>query len=180
MRVLSGIYFIAMLIISFSCTQEKPDKQHTYFDIEGYFKKEAERLQKKNPTVEKKISKNKDTEQKTLRIENWNNELELFSSSDINKPAWKNSYSLQQNKQIITYTANSPELRTQKISIQKNTNNAIKRISILNQVKNSLYNSVEELNYYPDSLYQIKKQQKVQLLGANNYTVTGRLIKKVR
>ena len=36
-----------------------------------------------------------------------------------------------------------------------------------------LYETSEELTYFPDSLYSINKNQHVLLLGSNNYIVTG-------
>jgi hypothetical protein len=175
MRFLQGTYFIIILLILNSCQQEKVVKQYNYFDLEGYFKKEALRLQKKNPLIEKRVSKNNDSEQRKLEIKNWNEELELFLSSDINKPAWKNSYGLQQSNQTINYIANDPDLRTQKISILKSEKNTIKSIAIFNKVNNSLYSSTEQLTYFPDSLYKIIKEQKVRILGVNHYTITGKI-----
>src|SRR5690606_26029799 len=94
---------ISFILPSFfsSCTvkQEKEAGQDVYFDLEGYFNSEAARLQNQNPEVEKTVAKNQSEEQKQLKIKNWDTELELFKASDINKPAWKDSYIKRENPQ---------------------------------------------------------------------------------
>ena len=170
------IFLVTILLSSLSCTNNRQvDKQYSYFDLEGFFNKEASKLQKSNPKVSKTVRKNTEIEKRILNIADWSEELSLFTSSDINKPAWRNSYQEHEKEGEITYFSTDPKLRTEKILIQRDKNGKIKHISIVNKVSNSLYSSRETLNYFPDSLYQIFKEQKVRLLGQNNYSITGKL-----
>lgn len=171
------LLFSFILLSSFSCTvkQEKEAEQDAYFDLEGYFDKEASRLQSLDAVVEKTVAKNELKEQKKLKIKNWDTELELFKASDINKPAWKDSYITKETPQKIHHTASDPELRTQEIVITKDADGTIRHIFIFNKTSNGLYSSTEKLNYYPDSLYQIEKEQQVRVLGTNNFNVTGKI-----
>jgi len=41
--------------------------------------------------------------------------------------------------------------------------------------KNILYSSGDTLVYYPDSLYEIRKHQKIKLLAQKTYQITGKL-----
>lgn len=175
MKKISGILLI--LSILGSCTPHAENKlrshEKPYFDIAGYFSKEAKRLQIKKPLIKKMVSKNRESEEKKTRIENWKSEFELFISSDINKPDWLASYTIDSSAQKISYLAKEPKLRTKGIQVYKNKNGHIEKISIENSDKNWLYSSSEKLVYYTDSLYKIEKTQSIRLIGINKYTVEG-------
>ena len=176
MKISVQIIFIAILLVASSCeSNRKVAKRYSYFDLEGFFQREISRLQKLNPKVSKTVVKNTEAENRELRINDWEEELSLFTASDINKPAWKGSYKKSEKMGEILYTAIDPKLRTERLLIRRNKNGKVHHISIINKVSNSLYSSKENLTYYPDSLYEIRKEQKVRLLGSNKYTVTGRL-----
>jgi hypothetical protein len=158
----------------------KPDNLKTgtklqYFDIEGYFKSETARLKKLNHPVFKTVMHNNITESKIVHINDWQAELSLFSESDINKPAWEDGYTIQNTSNAIFYRAKTFDLKTQLIVINK-SGNRIKWIYIYNKIpKNLLYQSDESLSYFPDSVYIIRKDQKVRFLQANHYRIAGTL-----
>ena len=165
----------ALLLFVCSCRQGDTVRYSgSYFDLKGYLEKEAVRL--KSALVDKTVSKNSNIERRRMKIRSWASELSLFSESDINKPAWKNSYKTTSSKNKIIYTALESNLRTRSIEIV-NTSGQVESITINNRSNNTLYNSSERLEYFPDSLYRIEKKQKVVVIGTNNYTVTGRIIK---
>lgn len=170
------ILLIVILLTAYSCeNRRKAVKQYSYFDLEGFFLKEVSRLHDHNPKVLKTVTKNTESETRELQIGDWAEEMSLFSSSDINKPAWKRSYKKSETSEKTVYEAIDVKLRTKRILIQKNKKGKVTHIAITNKVTNSLYSSTERLNYYPDSLYQIHKEQKVRLLGRNVYSITGKL-----
>lgn len=145
-----------------------------YFDISGYFKADTARLNKLDHPTLKTVAHNGITETKQVHIKNWGLELNLFIESDINKPAWRDSYAIQISGNTISYRAKTSDLKTRAIVINKQANK-IKWILIFNSTKNILYQTTEKLSYFPDSIYVIQKLQKVRLLGANRYTVKGTL-----
>jgi len=155
----------------------KPDIKETgsslkYFDIKGYFTKEAARLTKQNKPILKTITYNGATESKKVLINNWGRELDFFASADINKPAWKDSYTIEKSGNFLIYKAKYPELKMREMVIKKDSQK-IDWILIYNSTKNLLYQSTEKLSYFPDSLYIIEKLQRVILLGTNIYRVKG-------
>lgn len=165
------------LLIFLAACGSKEDSLNTskkYFDIRGYFEKEAERLQLQNPTIKKLVSQNSESEQKEIKITDWKTEFELFTESDINKPAWRNSYTLVKTEGKTEYLSTDNELRTKEIRISLSANGAVKQISIFNKTSNPLYTSIEELFYFPDSLYGITKHQNVQIIGKNSYSVLAK------
>jgi hypothetical protein len=169
----------AMLMLCVeACGPGTPGKGETltYFDLKGYFKADSLRLAKKNPMVYKTVAHNGHTESKTVHIKNWGVELSLFTGSDINRPAWKNSYDVSDDGGVIMYNAKSPEMKMRRMIIKKEKG-AVKWILIYNKTKNLLYTTTEKLTYYADSLYLIQKDQKVRLMGKNSYVIKGVILK---
>lgn len=155
----------------------KPDIKESnanmkYFDIKGFFRSDSARLTKLNKPIFKSVKHNGVVESKKVTIKNWGTELSLFSESDINKPAWRNSYRITTDSNIIIYQALVPGLKTREILIKK-TGGKVKYIMIINSTKNILYSTLEKLSYFPDSLYLIQKSQTVRVLGKNNYDIAG-------
>lgn len=170
------IYVALLLIVFLTACGTREDSKNMpkkHFDIRGYFEKEAVKLQKQNPIVEKTVSQNTELEVKQLTIPDWKTEFELFSESDINKPAWKNSYRIKKNGPEIEYISIDNSLRTKKVSIRFSEKGTVKQITIFNRTSNKLYTSDEELNYYPDSLYNIKMHQNVRVIGKNEYSISS-------
>ena len=135
---------------------------------------EIARLSDSKILIDKFVAINGETEQKTVTIENWANELAAFKEADINKPSWIGSYKVDKTAQQIIYTSVDPSLKTKKITILLNENGDILSLEIENQIGNWIYNAQEKLFYAPDSLYEIVKDQHIRLVGHNNYKITGR------
>jgi hypothetical protein len=142
-----------------------------YFDLKTYFEKEAVRLQKHDLILTKTVNQNGESEKKDIKIADWKSEFAFFTASDINKPAWRNSYRVIKNGNQLTYLSQDNGLRTKKIEVYSDSQGIVKRISIFNKTSNLLYTSTEELQYFPDSIYTINKQQKVLLNGMNTYQI---------
>ncbi|RYE26793.1 MAG: hypothetical protein EOP42_20225 [Sphingobacteriaceae bacterium] len=157
-----------------SCKPDIRQNETSYFNLNTYFNNEAKRLTKANFEVLKTVSRNGETETKNLKIENWPQELSLFSESDINKPSWKNSYKTTVSGNITIYKASEPNLKTQEIIVKK-ANDRIIYLMIFNVVNNKLFQTKEKLTYYPDSLYIIRRKQHVRFLGTNDYLIEGKL-----
>ena len=166
-------FFLLFILTACGGKDVSIESTGTYFDIKGYFEKESERLRKQSRTILKSVEQNEQIEKKQIRLENWETELEPFAESDINKPAWRNSYSVKSEGTTTHYISNDKSLKTERISVQKSADGKVESISIRNSTANFLYTSTEDLLYIPDSLYSIKRQQDVLIIGPNSYTVQG-------
>ncbi|MBE9584410.1 hypothetical protein IM792_08120 [Mucilaginibacter sp. JRF] len=165
--------FILSIAITSGFSECKPDvavNGEQYFDVKGYFGNEVDRLTQKHPHVKKTVKHNLESESHDLGISSWKDELGLFTGSDINKPAWRSSYSVTKRGNTTIYKAKLPELKTQSITVTNN-GDKVSSILIVNHTSNLLYTSTEKLNYYPDSAYHISKVQHVRLLGENSYDI---------
>lgn len=173
------LVFPAVLFSSCIRHSSEPAKRYSqYFSIQGYFRKEASILARLNPVLVKTISVNGKLQTKRLDSINWINELSLFTASDINKPAWIGKYRIDSTANDITYTALDSNLKVRRIEIKKNQFSALHPIRVVKiniRVKNFLYSLNEELFYYTDSLYTIKRRQRINLLGSKFYEITGQI-----
>jgi hypothetical protein len=177
LRSLYPAAFLGGILLISGLPSCRPDMKQSgavvkYFDIGGYLKADTAILKKANLVVNKTVSHNGVTENKLVHIANWGQELNLFIQSDINRPAWKNSYRIETTDSLLIYTAKYPDLRTTKIVIRKDKDK-IKWLLIYNHTKNLLYETREKLSYFPDSVYRIEKWQQVRLMGRNNYRIEG-------
>jgi hypothetical protein len=172
-----SVLITGVMMLVFCAYGCKPDIKETgtalkYFDLKSFFSSETTRLNRLNKFVVKTVAHNNVTQSKKVRIYNWARELDLFIGSDINRPAWKDSYTITVSGDITIYRAKYPELKMHQMLIKKD-NGKVKWILIFNRTKNLLYQTYEKLSYFPDSLYTIEKDQRVKLLGRNTYTVQG-------
>lgn len=170
---LKGLFLVFLLSGCFSKAKEEP-RAIFYFDLKGYFTRLADKLNQQNPQIYKTVSKNNSAESKSIKIPNWKEEFALFINADINKAAWKDSYSKDSTASKIVYTTKDPDLKTQKILINLKDGKPT-RFYIETKVSNLLYQTSEKLAFFPDSLYEIEKSQKVIFLGNNNYEIIGKL-----
>jgi hypothetical protein len=153
----------------------KTDGKEAYFDVKGYFEGEAARLAKQNKPVFKTIIHNGVSESKKVAIANWQQELNMFIAADINKPAWRDSYTVQQTENSIVYKAKEEELETREIVISKKDGKVKWILMYTRTPKNILYQTTAKLSWFPDSAYQILKTQRVRLIGTNAYDISGKL-----
>jgi hypothetical protein len=179
-RYLAALIGLTLLLCVASCKRDSSAAADTikFFDLKGYFASEAARLTKLDHGVNKTAIYNHQAEEQKVHIANWASELSMFSESDINKPAWRLSYDVQSSQGFISYKAKDPALKTQDIIIKKD-GNKIKWILIINHTRSTiftktLFETIEKLSYFPDSVYQIQKRQYTRLLGINTYNVKGR------
>lgn len=164
------------VILCISChDRTKKQKPKQFFSLKHFFEQEEIRLSKtkKDIHITKSVLHNGQFERKNIIIQNWKNELSTFIESDINKPAWRDSYRTLGDSTHIYYYALDSNLRTRSIHVQKNIAGIV-RIDIINKTSNLLYQSHEHLIYIPDSIYTIRKNQHVILLGNNSYLISGK------
>ncbi|HEY0895274.1 MAG TPA: hypothetical protein VGE15_01855, partial [Sphingobacteriaceae bacterium] len=113
---------IAVLFLLSGCTGpdvNPKENQHNYFfDLKGYFTREAARLSAAQKPAMKEVIRNRSVERRNMMID-WETELALFRESDINKAAWKDSYRTSKSGNTTTYTATDEDLRTRKITLEK-------------------------------------------------------------
>ncbi|SFG73574.1 hypothetical protein [Pedobacter insulae] len=163
-----------MILNGCSQTDQPKITVKAYFDLKGYFENEADRLDQLGLKVNKSVAINGIEEHKTIKIEDFNNELSSFIALDINKASWRGDFTVKKEKDITVYTANNEKIPVKKLEIQFR-NNHVSSILIINKVDNILYRSADTLVYKPNQFYEIRKTQKIKLLKQKKYIVKGKL-----
>jgi len=170
------VMVVLLTVLMTSCSQTAEQRPPSdYFDLKTYFASEVTRLKARNPSVSKTVSVDETTEQKELKIEDWEKELSAFSDADINKAAWRGLFTVEKVPGLERYTSNDEKAAVKSLIIRRSAD-AVTSIHITIKNKNALYTSVDELTYYPDSVYEINKVQKINFADPKIYKVKGRFI----
>lgn len=169
------LFFFYLVVFYSSCTLKEQDKTNAqpYFDLDSYFKAEAQRLSKANLQINKTVKVNGQSEAKNIKITNWEKEFESFIAANINKASWKGSFKVQKDSSTTIYITQNEKIPVKKVEIVYRKNK-IFGIKIFISNTNRLYTSKDSLTYYPDSLYQIKKLQQIKLMDSKTYQITGK------
>ena len=146
MRIL---FLIGVLLIFASCSEKQQASLNpTYFDLKSFFKDEAENLKLTKTHIRKKIISGNDLEEKEFTNIDWEKELRPFSESDINKPAWKLSYSVDtfylQSQVHVVYKSKETKLPIKKLEVILK-NNKVAMIKVASEKQNSYYHSKQNL-----------------------------------
>ncbi len=170
-----GIIVCCLILFFTSCTLKEKENlsKKLYIDLNSYFKKEANRLSKINSFIDKTVIINGQKEEKKVKIIDWQKEFEPFISADINKVSWRGEFEIKKDLLKETYTTANEKIPVKEIQLTYK-NNKIYSIEISINTTNSLYFSKDNLIYYPDSTYQIKKVQKIKLMDQKVYQVIGK------
>jgi hypothetical protein len=164
----------SILLFLLGCNAETDERQKNaspYFDLKGYFEKEANRLTKAGVIVNKTVGINGAHETKTLKIADWKRELSSISNADINKASWRGAFKVTRSENEVTYRSDDRKVPVKALTVFYKDGIA-SGFLVLIRNKNALYTSTDSLTYYPDSLYQIKKNQQIKLLSEKNYEIS--------
>lgn len=186
-KLLIGSALVWIMIVLVACSEIAPPTPsnpaiNKYFSLKQFFDTEIQSLQSQQIVLHKFATLNGETEKKALSEIDWKTEFTPFINSDINKPAWKDSYRIdstasQFGELKIVYTANNPDLRTQEIVVTFEKDAITpKEIRITNQTQNPIYDTTEKLQYVVGKTYLIENQQKVMWMESDNFKIEGELI----
>lgn len=177
MNYKTASFFILIFLSGCQDTGQKHKNEVTYFDLKDYIEKESIRLSGLAPLITKTVAINGAAETRKVSIADWDKELESFKDADINKAAWKGMFNITRSASIWKYTTDNEKIPVKELTIffKKGSNNEdeVSGLQVIVKNVNILYDSTDTLSYYPDSIYQVKKEQNILLLSKKNYQVTG-------
>ncbi|WP_026462485.1 hypothetical protein [Adhaeribacter aquaticus] len=157
-----------------------------YFNVAAFIQDQVNVLNQQKPVATKTVAENNTSkESKTLRNLNWQKELESFSELDINKPALRNSYTIQKKQNVAGYTTETytkkPETDgdIQFLSVTRDLQGQVNKIKALRTSYNTLIFSRKELElecYTRNgqaivNKYQIKGVQKSVFFDSLRYVI---------
>jgi len=102
---------MAFLLLSCDESNRRDDDQvKSYYDISGFIEGQIVRMNNEQPKVSKTVSMDRETNHISDNKIDWKKELELFVQADINKPAYRLSYTTQKPDSLTTvYTVKQKE-----------------------------------------------------------------------
>lgn len=183
----SIVFTATSLFLWNSCQSENASEAampKLYFDLKAYFANQIKQIEATKTSLVKTVFLNGKQETKQLNNLNWQDEFALFINSDINRIAWRDSYSIdscsmQNNKTHLDYKAVDPDLRTQEIHIWLDTNTRqLDSLTIRNKVENVFYTLDENLYFAPQKSYRINAIQKARFVKLNTMQINGEMAKK--
>ena len=164
-----------------ACSEDQGEKKSEpgkFFDLVAYFTKEADALNTTKPQVSKTINKDGITETKTFSDSiDWKKELKIFSENNINRPAWKDSFSADTLKEgsnnTITFKTSDEKISVKEIKIFTDSLWQPIEICIKRDAKNFLYTSQQTLCYIPKKLYRLDSEMHVRWTFDTKFSVEG-------
>ena len=146
----------------------------TFFDLKGFFKEEVAYLAQQPIQVQKTIRQNGKEESKKVAITDWERELSFFSESDINKPSWRDQYSIDSvrtgNKLLLHYKSKDENLSTQVLDIEI-VGDTVQSIVVIKNINNQVYTTQQYLTYLPKKHYKINQTQEIVFFSEDDYSI---------
>lgn len=142
-------WILALLLPACSPSAEEGDKR--FFDLEGFARSEQLRLASAGP-VRKTVLLGGREEVRVLERPDWKAEMDLLAGADINRPAWRDSYSADTLRDargqatLLAYEALDPQLRVRKLEVFLKEGVA-DSVSAMLQVSNPLHETEERLHF---------------------------------
>ncbi len=154
--------------------QHEPD---VYYNVKGFVQEQIQLLSQQKPTVSKSMMVGDQREQRTTHEVNWQKELELFVQADINKPAYRASYSIGRPDSLTyEYTLKSEEdlpVRHLKVVLDRPSGKpALIEATILSE--NKLYESEKNLLLRSASQGGAWRVQSYRIQGFQELAISSR------
>lgn len=144
----SSIILITIVLLVSACAEESTTITKKYFDLSTVIQSQIKILNEKKPSFTKTVWDENTPETKTVIIQDWAKEFELFLQADLNKPAYLNSYEVIETDTLLNYRLKSTEsLPVKSLTIHK-VNGQLESIEATVQKKNYLYESDKQIRLH--------------------------------
>ncbi len=177
--------YIAVLIFLCSCNQDPAEAyyedQRYYYDLPLFIKNQASNLNDKEQWVRKHVTK--DGHSHIIERGNivWEEELDAFIESDINRPAWRGEFRVDtislERAFIITYKTENEQIPVKNVvvTIDKDSRQCI-QLTVDRHTENFLYSSDQRLFFTTGEGYMMKGKLSVSLLFDSEYSIESEFI----
>jgi hypothetical protein len=161
-----------------------------YFDLESYLKNQADYLSEASVVVNKQLRLNGEQENQRLQKVDWDKEFAFFKEADINKSAWRNSFSVDSlvdstaGKRSVVYTSIDESINVEWLKLNYDPGKRLTSIEARVAGKNMLYSTgrymfIDCFYDKSDSLriksYMLNGYQKLILQDSVNYNIKAEI-----
>ncbi len=154
-----------------------------YFDLPTFLNERIANLQKNNQWVRKHVTKDGHEHIIERGDIEWNEELDLFLDSDINRPAWRGEFKVDtiklEREYVVTYKTENKQIPVKNVvvTIDKDTRQCLK-LTVDRRTKNFLYQSDQSLYYTTGEGYIMKGKLSINYLFDSEYSIQSEFIEK--
>ena len=181
------LFVICLLVLS-SCRDEEtdPNEKKTYYDLKGFVDNQIVYLNEKKPKVTKTVRLDGKKEVRAETETDWKKELELFAQADINKPAYRNSYSIiRSDSSVYEYRIKEGEklpVQYLMIKVDSATQQPVS-VKALLRSENKIYSSEKSIELTSSrrnsllevSAYSVKGYQKLLFMNRKSFDITAKI-----
>ena len=183
----SFLFVIGVLMLS-ACSEEEtdPNEKKTYYDLKGFVDNQIVYLNEKKPKVTKTVQLDGKKEVRAEIETDWKKELELFAQADINKPAYRNSYSIiRSDSSVYEYRIKEGEklpVQYLMIKVDSATQQPVS-VKALLRSENKIYSSEKSIeltlsrrnSLLEVSAYSVKGYQKLLFMNRKSFDITAKI-----
>ena len=154
-----------------------------YCDLPTFLNERIANLQKNNQWVRKHVTKDGHEHIIERGDIEWNEELDLFLDSDINRPAWRGEFKVDtiklEREYVVTYKTENKQIPVKNVvvTIDKDTRQCLK-LTVDRRTKNFLYQSDQSLYYTTGEGYIMKGKLSINYLFDSEYSIQSEFIEK--
>jgi len=185
--VLSWVLGLFLLVSCQDTTPGPPFSTQTeYFNIAGFIQEQVRLLNAQKPVAVKSVQESGETtETKTVKNLNWAKELESFAEIDLNKPAFRNAYTVTRQAQNGTLTETyrrkpDTESEIQLVVVTIKDHNQVASIQAMRESDNMLISSRKEMRLTCNTKngvnrvqsFRIEGEQKPLIFSALHYIIS--------
>lgn len=157
------------------------EDQRFYYDLPSFMSRQVDNLQNKGQWVRKHVTKDGHSHIIERGDIDWEEELDLFIESDINRPAWRGEFKVDtinlEREYVITYKTVNKQIPVKNVvvTIDKDTRQCLK-LTVDRSTKNFLYTSDQSLYFTTGEGYMMKGKLSVSLLFDSEYSIESEFI----
>ncbi|MEO0777536.1 MAG: hypothetical protein AAFW73_24670 [Bacteroidota bacterium] len=151
-----------------------------FFDLKAYIAEEVEKLERLEGKITKTTQIDGQSESHTFDSLDFAQELSVFASADINRPAWLDQYRVDSIRtpegdlRVLEYRAIREDLPTQRIRVEFEEEMA-RIIQIEKLTENALMSASLQLEYHSGQSYRIQSKQQLKLSEEREMVVEVKL-----
>jgi hypothetical protein len=150
-----------------------------YFDVPGFFERQVQWLEKEKPGLEKRVETNGKSANVREDSINWDKELAVFLSINLNKAAFIGKISVdsvvQGNRLTVSYTTNDKKMDLKSVRVQF-TNDSVNWIEARKSEQNALFTNSLFVRFRCDSGYTISGVERITGVAKSSYNVSARIV----
>ncbi len=181
LRMKNILAFFFMLSLASCNSSENENQEKVFFDLAQFIDTEIAYLESNNAKVQKTVRINEKSEEITIDDLDWKKELEIIRQSDLNKAAYKLSYTTDDRASSLTYTLKPTEtLPIVSLTILKNESGQITQIRSEHATDNYLYTSskIATADFENGHLnhYNVKGSQELFIGSEKVFEIEGRVL----